>query len=399
VYSGLNLFARTTLRALDRSVVALLLCASGEYMQAQQVQGSLAVAGGAATDVRGITSRAVTVAPAVTFAPDPRAVLSFGLNGTRFDNSQWAAGGTAASALRSTMGTHAALTFAGNASLTRTSYDLSYALADVVPAIEVNAGAVGGYVGVHGSAATTSATTETQTAPGPFGGTPLVNRSTASQSRALRGALFGGSVRIPSAADETMIAGVREEHARIDSMSYVDRSVSLVSTSGRLSIGGSLGLRNERGSRSTFGNGAMSISVNPAVAIELNAGAYPANHLVGTPAGRYVNIGLSLRTSSAAPNTPSAAGVPAPLAGVTRFAIRDDAANRVELAGDFTNWKTIAARRASNGVWYVDLRIPPGQYRYAFRADGSAWKVPDGVAAVDDDFGGKSAVLVVSAPK
>jgi hypothetical protein len=387
------------LRALDRAVVALLVCASGEYMQAQQVQGSLAVAGGSATDVRGITSHAVTVAPSVIFTPDPRAALSFGLNGTRFDNSQWAAGGTAATALRSPIGAHAAFTFSGSASMTRTSYDFSYALADVVPAIEVNAGAVGGYVGVHGSAATTSATTETQTAPGPFGGTPLVNRSTASQSRALRGALFGGSVRIPSAADETMIAGVREEHARIDSMSYVDRSVSLVSTSGRLSIGGSLGLRNERGSRSTFGNGAMSISVNPAVAIELNAGAYPANHLVGTPAGRYVNIGLSLRTSSAAPNTPSAAGVPAPLAGVTRFAIRDDAANRVELAGDFTNWKTIAARRASNGVWYVDLRIPPGQYRYAFRADGSAWKVPDGVAAVDDDFGGKSAVLVVSAPK
>ena len=46
-------------------------------------------------------------------------------------------------------------------------------------------------------------------------------------------------------------------------------------------------------------------------------------------------------------------------------------------------------------VWFVDLNIPPGQYRYAFRVDGAAWKVPAGAAVVDDDFGGKSAWLTV----
>ncbi len=53
-------------------------------------------------------------------------------------------------------------------------------------------------------------------------------------------------------------------------------------------------------------------------------------------------------------------------------------------------------RRAANGVWYVDLSIEPGEYRYAFRVDGAAWTVPDGIAAVDDGFGGKSAWLAVS---
>jgi hypothetical protein len=43
------------------------------------------------------------------------------------------------------------------------------------------------------------------------------------------------------------------------------------------------------------------------------------------------------------------------------------------------------------------VRIDPGEYRYAFRVNGSAWTVPDDVAAVDDGFGGRSAWLSVRA--
>jgi hypothetical protein len=55
----------------------------------------------------------------------------------------------------------------------------------------------------------------------------------------------------------------------------------------------------------------------------------------------------------------------------------------------------VSTTRASNGVWFADLRIPPGQYRYAFRVNGTTWMVPDGAQAVDDGFGGKSAWLTV----
>jgi 1,4-alpha-glucan branching enzyme len=80
---------------------------------------------------------------------------------------------------------------------------------------------------------------------------------------------------------------------------------------------------------------------------------------------------------------------------MTRLALRAPDARVVELAGDFTEWKFVAASRAANGVWYADLRIPPGQYRYAFRIDGTDWLVPDGATAVDDGFGGKSAWITV----
>jgi hypothetical protein len=57
--------------------------------------------------------------------------------------------------------------------------------------------------------------------------------------------------------------------------------------------------------------------------------------------------------------------------------------------------QAVPAVRAENGVWYADLRIPPGQYRYAFRIDGRAWRVPEHAVAVDDGFGGKAAYVTV----
>jgi hypothetical protein len=41
---------------------------------------------------------------------------------------------------------------------------------------------------------------------------------------------------------------------------------------------------------------------------------------------------------------------------------------------------------------------PPGQYRCAFRNDGTTWMVPGGAEAVDNGFGGKSAWLTLGSP-
>ena len=61
-----------TMRTLSWiSVVAL----ATTRVAAQQVQGSVTVAGGSATDVVGTTSRALTIAPALAITPDPRVAL------------------------------------------------------------------------------------------------------------------------------------------------------------------------------------------------------------------------------------------------------------------------------------------------------------------------------------
>jgi hypothetical protein len=376
---------------------SLFMAVSGSRISAQQIQGALSVSGGSATDVRGVTSRAVTLTPSMSVAPDPRALFALEASATRFDNSQWSAGGGGAMALRAPLGRYAAFTLNAGGNATTTSYDFSYLTANAIPALEVTAGAVSAYAGARGGLASTSTVQESAGPSGPFGSNPLASRSTTSVSRTTRGVLFGANARFSGAAGETLIAGVREEHATVDTMPTIDRSASISVLNGRVTIGGSFGVRSEPSARTTFGSGALSIAVGPAMSIELGAGSYPSNRLVGTPAGRYLNLGLSLSTGRALPGQPVPDG-PAPRSGMTRVSIRAERATRVEVAGDFTNWKPIAAQRASNGVWFIDLRIPPGQYRYAFRVDGSAWQVPEGATVVDDDFGGKSAWLVVSAP-
>jgi 1,4-alpha-glucan branching enzyme len=96
-----------------------------------------------------------------------------------------------------------------------------------------------------------------------------------------------------------------------------------------------------------------------------------------------------------AKSLPKPAGVPSAAAGLTRLSIAARDARRVELAGDFTQWTFTPAQRAANGVWYVDLAVAPGRYRYAFRVDGTEWRTPEGAATADDGFGGKSALLTI----
>ncbi len=377
-------------------LVVLLYGALSSPLMSQQAQGSVSVVGGSATDIRGITSRAVTVNPAVAFTPDPRIVLGLDATATRFDNQQWSLGGGPSLAARLPLSRFAAVTLDADAGYTNTSYQFSYSTASALPALELSAGPITGYVGARGQLA---AVTSTVAAPGDPGllGAPSVATRSVSASRTAAGALFGANARLASDDGETMIVGVRQEAMGVDSIHYTDRSASASVLKGIVAIGGTIGVRSEPGARTTFGSALVSIAVTSATALQLSGGAYPSDHLIGTPAGHYLNVGLSLRTGRASPRAVDEPhGVGAPPAGMTRLAIRAEFAARVEVLGDFTNWHPIAARRATNGVWFVDLRIPPGQYRYSFRVNGATWAIPEGAAQADDDFGGKSAWLIVS---
>jgi hypothetical protein len=75
-------------------------------------------------------------------------------------------------------------------------------------------------------------------------------------------------------------------------------------------------------------------------------------------------------------------------------------ASHVVVVGDFNDWDPAATPlRPGNegGTWTVELRLPPGRYRYTFLVDGRRW-VPDPVEprAADDDFGAPTSVLTVS---
>jgi len=84
---------------------------------------------------------------------------------------------------------------------------------------------------------------------------------------------------------------------------------------------------------------------------------------------------------------------------VTHFMLIAPGATTVSVVGDFNDWDGAATplRLASNdGVWAVDLPLPPGRYKYNFLVDGVRF-VADPIAprAVDAEFGTPNSVVTV----
>jgi hypothetical protein len=345
-----------------------MLIAPVPSISAQQVQGALSVSGGSATDVLGVTSRAFSVTPSLFVSPTAHSVYALQASGTRFDNQQWSLTGSGAATFRAAFGRYFAASLNAGADATTTSYEVSYRTVTAMPTIEASAGNVGVFAGVVGAAASTTATSTSaaQRVPGLFGDQTIPGQtSSTTASRTAMSSVFGASV--------------------------------MLMQTGTVSL--QLAGRSTPGIQRAIGSSVLSVRLGPAAVLQLSAGAYSENRLVGTPAGRFVNVGMSLRGGRSISSAPEPEGVESVQHGMTRLSLFAPNAARVEAAGDFSDWKPLVARRSENGVWYVDLGIPAGKYRYAFRVDGGAWTVPQGVPTVDDDFGGKSAWLVVSAPK
>src|SRR5947207_15878928 len=93
------------------STLMLALVASAALAQ----QGQINLSGGTGTDVLGVTSTALSVAPSLTLSSDPRASFALGGSGTRFNNNAWALAGRVAAAFRAPLADWAALTLNGSA--------------------------------------------------------------------------------------------------------------------------------------------------------------------------------------------------------------------------------------------------------------------------------------------
>jgi 1,4-alpha-glucan branching enzyme len=66
----------------------------------------------------------------------------------------------------------------------------------------------------------------------------------------------------------------------------------------------------------------------------------------------------------------------------------------VQVLGDFTVWEPVSMQ-ARGGLWTVDLDVPAGTHHFGFLVDG-AWYLPDDAPdAVPDEWGRRSATMVV----
>jgi len=73
-------------------------------------------------------------------------------------------------------------------------------------------------------------------------------------------------------------------------------------------------------------------------------------------------------------------------------------AKQVCVAGSFNGWKPEATplMKKGNGRWVGDLAVNPGRYEYLFVVDGQWLPDPNAREAVQNPFGGKNSVMIVS---
>lgn len=386
---------RAMRRYLPLSAAALLCLAA--RAQAQEVQTSLALSGGASTDQRGIRSGAATIAPSLLLVPDPR--LSFTLSGsaTRFKSDDWAVSGGTGVGTRLPLGRFLALAGSASGSAITTSYGARYVTLDGTSTLEATAGPVTVFGGAHVAQGRVTLPGASGTTALPLGSAPRPAAGGGATTRAASGPVYGAVLALPGAhpgAGGALTA--REERMRVEGLTVIDRALGLGWSVGAHSVGATVGTRSAPDERSTHGEVRGALGIRPGIALQGALGRYPSSRTLATPGGRFATLGILLhRVDRGASSARQAAGLPPAPRGTTRLVLRAPRAQRVEVAGDWNGWAATPATRAGDGRWFADVRLPRGEYRYAFRVDGGRWTVPDGAPALDDGFGGRSALLTV----
>jgi AMP-activated protein kinase-like protein len=350
---------------------------------------------------RSRATTAIAIAVIALVSPIDRRALaqgSLGASVTRFGDASLSYGAIATLSGRKPLTGLLALTFdaSTHGALLRTPErtSSSFAGADVLPAVELSVRRVGVFGGARFAGGYASRATPAPSRPlPPF---PSATTSDARVTGAL-GASYGVSIDASSSPTISLRFGAREDRLAVSGQSIVDRSISASIGGRRANLSGELGRRGASDENSAFHSAALAVAVGDRIAVQLGGGRSASDRLSGLPPQQFVTAGLSVRFNGA-PRTPTqipVAGAPALAPGLIRLSLEAADATSVEVAGDFTQWILRPARRGANGVWYADLRIPPGHYRYAFRVNGKEWRVPRGAAVTEDGFGGKSALLSI----
>jgi 1,4-alpha-glucan branching enzyme len=80
------------------------------------------------------------------------------------------------------------------------------------------------------------------------------------------------------------------------------------------------------------------------------------------------------------------------------FRVTEPNAQKVLLAGDFTDWqnRAVPMRKEPDGIWSVTVSLPPGKHAYLFMVDGQWCEDPECSLRVPNPYGGKNMVREVA---
>jgi 1,4-alpha-glucan branching enzyme len=104
------------------------------------------------------------------------------------------------------------------------------------------------------------------------------------------------------------------------------------------------------------------------------------------------------QAGAAHPVAASPAKAPAPRTNRVSLQLVKPGARQVFVAGSFNEWKperTPLSHRG-NGCWVGDLAVGAGRHEYLFVVDGQWLPDPNAKESVQNPFGGKNSLLVVS---
>ena len=200
----------------------------------------------------------------------------------------------------------------------------------------------------------------------------------------------------------TMRATLAYVHTRVSGEAYPEANVALTLTRGPADLTLYAGMRDspfqgDPSDRWAGASGVYWVTANAGVVV--SGGKYSSDLLQGLPEGEFISIGLRLTPRRVRP-IPITATAPivytAAEARTGSIGFTVEGATRVEILGDWNDWVPQPLSRDASGRWVIPLGVPPGVHRFNLRVNGETWIVPEGVPSVDDGFGGRVGLLVVS---
>lgn len=176
----------------------------------------------------------------------------------------------------------------------------------------------------------------------------------------------------------------------LEEIAWQQGSATLALRVGGVTLAARAGARTG-GVEERWGAGSAAVRLWNRATLYAEAGVAPSDPLTGRGRGEYASVGLVLRPDASAPLS---APVPVATAGSQRIVLRARPGSRVSVSGDWNGWTGEAVEEVEPGVYAVEVALPRGVYRFAFRVDGE-WTVPAGWETEQDGYGGRRAVLRV----
>ena len=277
------------------AVAATLLFSTRAAAQTKNVQSSVSVTGGLATDQRGVRSTAFTLAPSVTLVAQERTTLAFDGNFTRYDDDALAIAGGASMNHRDQFAGPLALTLdasAGASRLNAQRTSASFLTGELVPALELGIYGVSIFGGARLAGGRIWQNEQRRIVPPRGGGTATTS---VNESRSGVGPTFGANVVTMGFPHLVVRAGAREDRLIVSGISIRDRTATGSIAGARSTLSGSFGERVATDERGLFGDVRFDVVIANGAELNTGAGWYPSDRLTGAMSGSWFSAGFSFQ--------------------------------------------------------------------------------------------------------